>query len=159
MSAPREAPAGSARSGSGVSWAVLAAVSAGGALGALARYGALVVWPAPVGGFPWALFAVNVLGSGLIGALMALVAEGGRDRWAPPLARPFLGVGVLGGFTSFSTYAMDVSGLLAGGEAVRATLYALGTVGGALGAVWAAATLTRRALGRRSGGAPGSRAA
>nr|WP_229923293.1 CrcB family protein [Streptomyces candidus] len=148
-----------ARSGPGVSWAVLGAVSAGGALGALARYGALLAWPAPAGGFPWALFGVNVLGSGLIGALMVLVAENGRDRWAPPLARPFLGVGVLGGFTSFSTYAMDVSGLLAGGEPVKATAYALGTVGGALGGVWAAAAVTRRALGRRGGGVAGGRAA
>ncbi|MFI0977831.1 fluoride efflux transporter FluC [Streptomyces sp. NPDC021093] len=126
---------------------VLAAISAGGALGASARYAALLAWPASDGGFPWAVFGINVLGSGLIGVLMVLVAEGGRS--ARPLVRPFLGVGVLGGFTSFSTYAMDVSGLLERGEAGTALLYVLGTLAGALGAVWAAAGVTRRAVRTR----------
>ncbi|MGW7414968.1 fluoride efflux transporter FluC [Streptomyces sp. NPDC054863] len=121
---------------------VLVAISAGGALGASARYAALLAWPAPAGSFPWAVFGINVLGSGLIGVLMVLVAEDGRR--AHPLVRPFLGVGVLGGFTSFSTYAMDVSGLLERGEAFTALLYLLGTLAGALGAVWAAAAVTRR---------------
>ncbi|MFD3512494.1 fluoride efflux transporter FluC [Streptomyces sp. NPDC058657] len=135
---------------------VLAAVAAGGALGAAARYGALLLWPAPAGSFPWAVCAVNVLGSALIGVLMALVAEGGRT--AHPLVRPFLGVGLLGGFTSFSTYAMDVSALLGRGELLTAMAYALGTAGGALGAVWSAAWVTRRAVGgdgSAAGGTPG----
>jgi CrcB protein len=127
---------------------VLGAISAGGALGAVARYGALLVWPVSGGGFPWAVFGINVLGSALIGVLMVLVAEGGRGAGAHPLVRPFLGVGVLGGFTSFSTYAMDVSGLLGRGELLMALSYALGTVAGAVGAVWVAATVMRRAVGR-----------
>ncbi|MFJ4874449.1 CrcB family protein [Streptomyces sp. NPDC088745] len=120
--------------------AVLAAVSLGGALGAGARYAVLLVWPVPAAGFPWAVFGINVLGSGLIGVLMARAEEGGL----PPLVRPFLGVGVLGGFTSFSTYAMDLGGLLEHGELLTAAAYALGTLAGALGAVAAAAALTRR---------------
>lgn len=129
-------------------WPVLGAMSAGGAVGALARYGTSVLWPAPVGAFPWAVFWVNVLGCALIGVLMVLVSEHGRS--AHPLVRPFLGVGVLGGFTTFSTYALDFSELLEREEAGTAMAYAAGTVTGAVGAVWAAAVLTRWALARRA---------
>ncbi|MFJ2743238.1 fluoride efflux transporter FluC [Streptomyces sp. NPDC087440] len=128
---------------------VLAAVSLGGALGASARYAALLAWPVSGGGFPWAMFGINVVGSGLIGVLMVLVVESGRR--AHPLVRPFLGVGVLGGFTSFSTYAMDLSGLLARGELLAAVGCLLGTLAGALGAVWAGAVLTRRVCRGRGG--------
>jgi CrcB protein len=127
---------------------VFAAMSAGGAVGAVARYAASVLWPAPVGAFPWAVFWVNVLGCGLIGVLMVLVSEHGRA--AHPLVRPFLGVGVLGGFTTFSTYALDFSELLEREEAETAMVYAAGTVAGAVGAVWTAAVLTRGALARRA---------
>ncbi|MFF8843637.1 CrcB family protein [Streptomyces sp. NPDC015127] len=122
-------------------WAVLGAISAGGAVGAAARYGAVLLWPAPEGAFPWAVFWVNVLGCALIGVLMVLVSEGGRS--AHPLVRPFLGVGVLGGFTTFSTYALDFTELLEREEAGTALAYAGGTVAGALAAVWAAASVTR----------------
>lgn len=64
---------------------VLAAVAAGGALGALARYGALLLWPG-TGGFPWTVFAVNVSGCALIGVLMVLTVERGRVTypWCGP---------------------------------------------------------------------------
>lgn len=131
---------------------VLGAVAAGGALGALARYGALVLWPAADGGFPWTVFAVNVSGCALIGVLMVLTVE--RGRVTHPLVRPFLGVGVLGGFTTFSTYAADVSGLLVRQELAVALAYMAATVVAALAAVWAGAVVTRRQLDR---GAPGVR--
>ncbi|MFJ9625856.1 fluoride efflux transporter FluC [Streptomyces sp. NPDC101181] len=124
---------------------VLAAVAAGGALGALARYGALVLWPGG-NGFPWTVFAVNVSGCALIGVLMVLTVE--RGRVTRPLARPFLGVGVLGGFTTFSTYAADVSGLLVRQQLLTAVAYAAATVVAALGAVGAAAVATRAWLDR-----------
>ncbi|MFG2618539.1 CrcB family protein [Streptomyces sp. NPDC048507] len=124
---------------------VLTAVAAGGALGASARYGIGLLWPAASGGFPWATFWINVSGCALIGVLMVLIGEGGRS--APhPLVRPFAGVGVLGGFTTFSTYAVEFSGLLDAGRARVALAYAALTVVAALGAVWAAASLTRLAL-------------
>ncbi|MEU3724779.1 CrcB family protein [Streptomyces sp. NPDC031705] len=126
---------------------VCAAVAAGGAVGASARYGAALLWPAAPGAFPWATFWTNVAGCALIGVLMALISEGGRS--APhPLLRPFAGVGVLGGFTTFSTYALDFSRLLDEGEAGTALAYAGLTVAAALGAVWAAASATRAALAR-----------
>ncbi|MEV1091424.1 FluC/FEX family fluoride channel [Streptomyces microflavus] len=131
---------------------VLGAVAAGGALGALARYGALVLWPAADGCFPWTVFAVNVSGCALIGVLMVLTVE--RSRVTHPLVRPFLGVGVLGGFTTFSTYAADVSGLLVRQELAVALAYMAATVVAALAAVWAGAVVTRRLLDR---GAPGVR--
>ncbi|MCX5146886.1 CrcB family protein [Streptomyces sp. NBC_00320] len=121
---------------------VLTAIAAGGALGSSARYGAALLWPAGPGGFPWATFWANVIGCALIGVLMVLISEGGRS--APhPLVRPFLGVGVLGGFTTFSTYAVDFSRLLEEGEPGTALAYAGLTVVAALGAVWAAASATR----------------
>ncbi len=122
-------------------WLVLSVISAGGIVGSLARYAATRAWPTADGTFPWAVFLVNVVGCALIGVLMALVGEGGRS--AHPLVRPFLGVGVLGGFTTFSTYALDFSDLLERLEAGLALAYAGGTVVGALGAVWLGASLTR----------------
>ncbi|MFE4265174.1 fluoride efflux transporter CrcB [Streptomyces sp. NPDC056883] len=124
---------------------VLAAVAAGGAVGATARYGVGLLWPAAPGAFPWGTFWINVSGCALIGVLMVLISEGGRS--AHPLVRPFLGVGVLGGFTTFSTYAADFARLLDADEAGTALAYAALTVAAALAAVWAAAVVTRRAVG------------
>ncbi|MEU9025961.1 CrcB family protein [Streptomyces sp. NPDC048383] len=123
---------------------VLAAVAAGGVLGACARYGAALLWPAGPTAFPWTTLGINVLGCALIGVLMAAIAEDGRT--AHPLLRPFAGTGVLGGFTTFSAYALDVSRLLDADEAGVALAYAALTVVGALAAVLAGATLTRRFL-------------
>ncbi|MEV7172754.1 CrcB family protein [Streptomyces sp. NPDC093224] len=127
---------------------VLAAVAAGGALGASARYGVSLLWPAAPGAFPWATLWINASGCALIGVLMVLIGEGGRTS-PHPLLRPFAGVGVLGGFTTFSTYALDFSRLLDEGEAALALGYGALTVVAALGAVWLAATVTRRCVGVR----------
>jgi len=124
---------------------VLVVIAAGGGLGALARYGLGRAWPTPAGGFPWATFTVNVVGCLLIGVLMVLISEVGV---AHPLARPFLGVGVLGGFTTFSTYADEVRDLLRPGSAPLAFGYLAGTVLGALLAVLAGVRLARAATGR-----------
>ncbi|MER5885986.1 fluoride efflux transporter CrcB [Streptomyces sp. NPDC001941] len=127
-------------SGSARTRITLGAVAAGGALGASARYGAGQLWPSV-----WGTFTVNVVGCALMGVLMVLVAE--RDG-APFWVRPLLGTGVLGGFTTFSTYALDLSELLERQEAVRALAYAAGTLCAALCAVWCAAAVTRRAVAR-----------
>ncbi|HET6856456.1 MAG TPA: CrcB family protein, partial [Streptomyces sp.] len=60
------APADRARTAGRAEWPVIGAIAAGGALGALARYGAALLWPGSV----WTTFGVNVLGSALIGVLM-----------------------------------------------------------------------------------------
>jgi CrcB protein len=126
---------------------VLAVIALGGAVGAAARYGAGEVWPSEPGAVPWATFAVNVVGSFLLGLLMVYVT----DVWPPRrYVRPFLGVGVLGGFTTFSTYALDTRALAVDGRAAAAVGYLLATLVLALGAVVAGA-LVGRALTRRRG--------
>ncbi|WP_245671752.1 fluoride efflux transporter CrcB [Nocardia amamiensis] len=119
---------------------VLLVVAAGGALGALARYGLAQGLPAHPDHFPMATFVANVSGCFLIGVLMVAVTE----IWAVPrLLRPFLGVGVLGGFTTFSTYANEIRGLLRPDTIAVAFAYSAGTVICALLATAAAMWLTR----------------
>jgi fluoride exporter len=76
----------------------------GGVAGALLRDAVAVAMPHAADGWPWATLLINVSGCLLIGVLMVLVTE--RFR-AHPLVRPLLGIGVLGGYTTFSTYAVD----------------------------------------------------
>jgi CrcB protein len=133
---------------------VLAAISAGGVIGALARYGLQTAFPHAVTGFPWATFGINVSGCLLIGALMILVTEVWPGR---VLARPFLGVGVLGGFTTFSTYVIDMQQAVLSGAARTALAYLTLTLSGAMFAVWAGATVTSwliRPGQTRAGGPP-----
>jgi CrcB protein len=127
-------------------WAVLGTISAGGVLGALGRLGLATAWPARPAHFPWATFVTNVSGCLLIGVLMVLITE----VWsAHRLLRPFLGVGVLGGYTTFSTYAVDVQRLVAAGAARTALAYLAGTLAAALAAVYAGVALTRLATRHR----------
>jgi CrcB protein len=126
---------------------VLAAIALGGGLGSLARYGLSRALPTGPGQFPWATFITNVLGCLLIGLLMVLITE----RWTVHrLARPFLGVGVLGGFTTFSTYAVETRGLLQPGTVGLAFAYLAGTFAGAMLAVVAGVSVTRAVLRRNA---------
>ncbi|MFC9787833.1 fluoride efflux transporter CrcB [Rhodococcus sp. NPDC127528] len=129
-------------------WSLLAVVAAGGALGSLARYGVAQVIPVQAGQLPWATLITNVVGCFLIGVLMVVITE----VWtAHRLLRPFLGVGILGGFTTFSTYAVEVRGLLADGHYPLAFGYLAGSVIAALTAALAGVSLTRVAAGARIG--------
>ncbi|MGK5675935.1 fluoride efflux transporter FluC [Micromonospora sp. URMC 106] len=132
--------------------AVLGAVAAGGALGALARAGLQHALPHGPTGFPWATFGVNLTGCLLIGVLMAALERAGGGR---PLLRPFLGVGVLGGYTTFSTYAVDVHRALDAGAPAVALGYLAATLLGALAAVWLGDALAGRLLGRAADGGGG----
>lgn len=120
-------------------------VAAGGALGAAARYGLGVAWPVAAGGFPWVTLVINVAGCAALGALMELLADLTATH---RLVRPFLGTGVLGGFTTFSTYAVETRQLLDAGRPGLAAAYVLATLVGALAVVWAGTmgirTVTRR---------------
>jgi fluoride exporter len=84
-----------------------------------------------------------VVGCAVIGVFMVVITE---VRAAHRLVRPFFGTGVLGGFTTFSTYAVDVQRLVDGGRAGAGLLCLAVTPVAALVAVWAAAAVTRRLL-------------
>ncbi|MGW6392102.1 fluoride efflux transporter CrcB [Streptomyces sp. NPDC055103] len=125
---------------------VVGAVAVGGALGAAARYGATLLWPTPAHAFPWTTFTVNLAGCAALGTLMVLATE---VVTAPhPLLRPFLGTGVCGGFTTFSTYTLDTQRLLSAGDPTRGLLYLGATALTALAAVWAGVAATRTARAR-----------
>jgi fluoride exporter len=121
-------------------WDVLALISLGGALGSLARWWTSVVWPSGDARFPWATLQVNVLGAALIGLLMVLVRRHGTEG---RYARPFLGAGVLGGYTTFSTYTLDVHGLLLQHRPLLAGAYLLASLLLGLLAVWLGVTIGR----------------
>ncbi|MFE0454421.1 fluoride efflux transporter CrcB [Streptomyces sp. NPDC058914] len=125
---------------------VVAVVAVGGGLGAVARYAASLWWPARTGGFPWTTFWVNVVGCAVIGLFLVLITEALTPH---RLVRPFFGTGVLGGFTTFSTYAVDLQQLFDAGRPGTALAYLAATPLAALTAVWLAATATRRVLLRR----------
>ena len=104
---------------------VLAAIAVGGAVGALARHLVEESVPSVPGAFPWGTFLVNVSGSLLIGVLIATL---GLLPAPHRLVRPFLGVGILGGFTTFSTYAAQSHALVRSGHPLGALAYLGGTV-------------------------------
>lgn len=123
----------------------LLAVAAGGAAGALARYGAGVLWSPGPAAFPATTFLVNAVGCLLVGVLVVLVGE---RPGAHPLLRPLLVTGVLGGFTTFSAYATDVLVLVARERWLPAAAYLVATPALGLLAAWTGLALTRTALGR-----------
>lgn len=129
------------RAPDGLRPAVLGAVALGGAVGGLARWGVAHVVPGT-----WATVVVDVAGCLLVGALTAWL--GHRPRG--PLAGPFLAVGLLGGFTTFSTWATDVVTLVDGGATAAGLAHAVGLPVAAVVAALVGLTATRRALARRS---------
>lgn len=125
---------------------VLGAVSLGGVIGSLARYGLLVAFPPQPGRFETATFLANAIGGLLIGALMVVVTDIAPDR---RLLRPFLGAGVLGGFTTFSTFIVGVGRAVDAGAALLALAYATATIAAALAAAATGMWTTRRLTARR----------
>ena len=104
---------------------VLAVIAAGGMLGASARYGVAQLMPISSDEFPWATFWTNMSGSFLLGLLLALLLE----RFPPTrLVRPFLATGILGAFTTMSTYQVETALLIKDGHALTGTIYGLASV-------------------------------
>lgn len=133
---------------------LLAVVAAGGALGSLARWGLAEALPHGASGFAWGTFIANVTGALLLGMLMAVVLDRPTSRYL----RPFLGVGVLGGYTTFSTWMLDTRGLLATGHLPLAVAYLAGTLLAGLAAVVLGLGLARALLGRGPDRRPGGSA-
>lgn len=108
---------------------VLLAVSVGGALGAVLRYSLTLAEPDD-SGFPWTTFTINLVGA----FLLALLPASARVR-RHPLLPPLLGTGVLGGFTTLSTWSEQTRALVADGAVVTAAAYVVGTLAACLAAV------------------------
>jgi CrcB protein len=124
-------------------WDLLAVIAAGGALGSLARWSLSEAIPRTPSQLPVATWLANATGALVLGALMVFIA----DVWPPQrYLRPFLGVGVLGGYTTFSTYMLDTRTLIAEGRLATALAYLFGTLLTGLVAVWAGVLIARVAV-------------
>jgi CrcB protein len=104
-------------------FSVLLAVAIGGAVGASGRYGLGEVFPSGSDGFPWTTFAIYVSGSFLLALLPAFATV--VDH---PLIPPALGTGLLGGYTTLSTYSEQSRHLIDAGHAGTAVTYLVGTL-------------------------------
>jgi len=104
---------------------VVFAVGVGGGIGALARYYLAGAIQSAGALFPWGIFVVNISG----GFLMGLIVEGSALKFnLSPELRSFLTVGILGGYTTFSTFSLDSALLLQRGEYLQAGGYVIGSV-------------------------------
>jgi CrcB protein len=117
----------------------------GGGLGAMVRW-QTGVWGMRAWGtaWPWATFTVNIVGGFLMGMLVGWLAHRGgvsQDRW-----RVFIGVGVLGGFTTFSAFSLETALMIERREYSAAFAYALASVLLSVGALFVGLMLARRAF-------------
>jgi CrcB protein len=124
---------------------VLGAIAAGGVIGSETRYGLGLLLPHSADGWPWATLLINVSGCLLIGVLMVVITE---LVVAHRLIRPFIGVGVLGGYTTFSTATVDTLTLLDAGRPLAALSYTMVTPVLALLACGLGVVTTRLLAGR-----------
>ncbi len=115
-------------------------IGLGGFIGAIARYGISGLVQRYSGGFPLGTMAVNVLGCAIIGCFLYLVET--RAVVAPNL-RLFLGIGILGAFTTFSTFGYETIGLISERQIGFALLNIAGNLILGLGAVWLGRTIMR----------------
>ena len=123
---------------------VLAVIAVGGMLGASARYGVARWLPPASGHLPWATFWTNVSGSFALGLVLVVIV---RRLGASRYVRPFVATGVLGAFTTMSTYEVETALLLKDGHRATAVLYALGSIVGGLVSVGLGIALGRRVVG------------
>jgi len=118
-------------------------VAAGGAAGSALRYGiGRAMGPTADAAFPWHTFLINATGAFLIGLLLVAAARLGWPGWW----RPLLAVGVLGGYTTFSTFALETVELLLHGSYVTAGVYSLGSLATGVAAAAAGIFLGRAVL-------------
>lgn len=125
----------------GLSAAVLLAIFVGGGIGTVARYLLGAYHPLAPGAFPWPTLAINLSGSLAMGLLVPLTEHVAHRI---PLARPFLVIGFLGGWTTYSTLAVESTLLAKDGDIAACLAYLAATVAGGLTLV-----VVGDALGRR----------
>lgn len=112
-------------------------VAAGGAFGSAGRYGLAQAFPVASATFPTTTLAVNLVGAFGLGLLLEhLLRHGRAEGWI----RLVVGIGMLGSFTTFSTFTVEVAGLLRDGEATLAGGYVATSVAGGLVACLAGLT-------------------
>lgn len=120
-------------------------VALGGGLGAALRYSAGLWLASKLGpGFPWGTFFVNVTGSFVIGVVLALASGGLLSSEA----RLFLAVGLMGGYTTFSSYSYETLAMISSGSVLPALVNVFGQLALGLSAVYAGVV-----VGRLFGGA------
>lgn len=127
-------------------WRTVAAVFAGGALGAAARAALPDLFPQPAGAWPWPTFTANVAGAFLLGYFVTRLTE------RLPLSsyrRPLLGTGICGGLTTFSTMQVELLKMISAGDWGLAAGYAAASVAAGYAALHLATALVRRARVRR----------
>ena len=123
-------------------WDIALAIAAGGALGGTMRHAVSVLVPDGDEGFPWGTFLENVSGAFVLAVLVVYLVE----VWPPSrYVRPFLATGVLGGYTTFSTFMNEARELLLDGRAATAFSYVAATL-----LVGLSATLVGLRVGRRA---------
>jgi len=119
----------------------LAAIFVGGALGAVARVGLDLLFPAPDGTWPWATFAINISGSFLLGYFATRL----QDRLPQSTyRRPLVGTGLCGTYTTFSTMQVEILKMLDHGRPGLAAAYALVSIFAGFLAVLLATAMVRR---------------
>jgi CrcB protein len=118
----------------------LAAVYAGGVVGALIRVGLAEAASTPPGQWPWATFAVNMVGALLLGYFFTLF----REQPEESLHHPFLGIGICGTLTTFSTMQLELYGMVDGGNLGLALAYCAVTVAAGYAFVWLGIGLEQR---------------
>ncbi len=119
-------------------------VALGGGLGAAGRYGISLAAPARPGEWPFATFSINVLGSLIIGILGGWLATKGED--GEPF-RLFFGVGILGGFTTFSAFSLETMRMIERNDWLGASTYSIGSVLVGLAAVAIGLLMAKRVFG------------
>ncbi|MBC6405155.1 MAG: fluoride efflux transporter CrcB [Rhodospirillales bacterium] len=127
-----------------IHFATLAAIAAGGAVGASFRYLlgiAMTHWFGS--GFPWGTFTTNILGALLMGSFIALML---RFEVRDPAVQAFLTTGLLGGFTTFSTFSLEMVLLFERNQHLLAAVYAVSSVILCVGGVFLMMWLLRPAL-------------
>lgn len=119
---------------------ILLAVALGGAIGSLARYFVASATQQPTAQFPWGIFVVNVSGGFLMGIIVELSA---LKLNMPPELRAFLTVGILGGYTTFSTFSLDSVLLIQRGAYMSAASYVVGSAALSILALFAGLWIVR----------------
>jgi CrcB protein len=119
---------------------IVVAIGCGGVVGALTRYAVSLAVPTETSRFPWGTFLINVSGSAILGFLLVLLVE---QFPRGHLARPVLGTGLIGAYTTFSTFVVEAVLLVRAHHALTALTYVLASVFIGIGALWTGMTGAR----------------